>query len=745
MKLQFFLLKGLFCFLFVLITMGVKGQAPLLNPDHPIRIPETVDGRLIPRELGCWFPRGFETEKPEGYKSFIDAIGQQASFDMIAVSNRLPSYESLSPEGIKFQKDAAVYSWNKYGIRMLPDAEIRLSRKEFKKRYPNSLQEVLVLREGCQTANNNLEISTSQSNRTDHYTHNYKYNVESVRLVRVWSYQKNSSGEIIPNSIKEITSEVVFSSKRSDNTLAAITLISGETVPKNRWICTATAYSFLYPDLHSEEALAFEKEIFEAHKDLPAGGCVKDEWGFLPNYQGVPNNDEYYFSKSMAARYQKITGRDLVDDAFLMFQPQSGKKKNRIQAIDDFNKMNLERCLKFEYQLYELTKNFWGPNAFPATHPTWYCKPIAQEFKKNSLMWWRHPRDYAQTDEDAPYPCRTGTSKTNGHLWYNEYYSNKIEPYFIEHWSNLLSGGRVNIHPFCCQPNNPLRTPDNFATLPILNKGAERIRQKIRMLNFISDKPLYCPVALVFGHFGVMNWARSEYNSMLTSALPLCQQFSMAGFPTDMIPSSQINEKNLAGSPCWKLNEDGLLQYGIQPYKVIVYYAVTQSDQADFDKLTALNKNGKTKIVAPDRIPEMIRSLKKEKTPEQSPWRDRPDMSGFARLVDGTCIWAAASLLSPTGKDLKISDASLGIQAEAQGVLACRFDDNGNLTALAASELKYFSGGGLCLKISENERPDLALWKDSSGKWKGILQAKKNVIPAELLKITNDWRYLMIK
>lgn len=745
MKVMPVLGKGIFCFLFILMVLKVQGQAPLLNPDHPTRIPETVDGRLIPRELGCWFPRGYETEKPEGYKAFIDAIGEQASFDMIAVSNRLCPYESLSAEGIKFQKDAATYSWTKYGIKMLPDAEIRLSRKEFQRRYPKLLQEVLVLREGRQTAGNNLEISTSQSDRTDHYTHNYNYRVESVRLVRVWSYQKNPSGEIDSKSIRDITSEVTFSSKRSGNTVASITLISGESVPKERWICSAAAYSFLYPDLHSDEALAFEKEIFEAHKDLPAGGCVKDEWGFLPNYQGVPNNDEYYFSGTMAARYQKITGRDLVNDAFLMFQPQWGKEKNRVQAIDDFNKMNLERCLKFEYQLYELTKKIWGPNAFPATHPTWYCKPIAQEFKKNSLMWWRHPRDYAQTDEDAPYPCRTGTSKTNGHLWYNEYYSNKIEPYFIEHWSDLLSGGRVNIHPFCCQPNNPLRTDDNFATLPILDKGAERIRQKIRMLNFISDKPLYCPVALVFGHFGVMNWTRPEYNFMLTKALPLCQKFSLAGFPTDMIPSSQINEKNLAGDSCWKLNENGLLQYGIQPYKVIVYYAVTESDKADFDKLTALNKNGKTKIITPDQIPEMIQYLKKEGTPEQSPWRERPHMTGFARLVDGTCIWAAASLEEPVGKDLIINDSALGVRAKAHGVLACRFDDNGKLVALAASELEYFSGGGVDWKISGKDRPDLALWKDPSGNWKGILQAKKNDISKELQKITNDWRWLMVK
>ncbi len=768
------MMAGFMFLLFVLSQASVWGKTPLLNPEHPVRIPEMVDGRLIPRELGCWFPKGFETDQPEGYKAFIDAIGRKASFDMIAVSNRLVPYDSLSPQAVDFQRKAAVYAWEKYGIRMLPDAEIRLSRKIFKERYPNRLQEILVLREDRQTAGQNLEVSISQADRTDHYTHNYNYRIESVRLVRVWSYQKNRSGEIIPETIRDLTSEVNFSSERTERLYSTITLLPGETAHETRWICAAVSFHFLYPDLHSDEALSFEKEIFEAHKDLPAGGCVKDEWGFLPCYKGVPNGDEYYFSDPMAERYLKLTGRDLVSDFLLMYREQSNKTKERSQAIDDYNKMNLERCLEFEYQLYDLTKKFWGQNAFPATHPTWYPRPIAQEFKKNSLMWWRHPRDYAQTDEITPYPCRTGMAKTNGHLWYNEYYSDQIEPYFTEHWSDFLSGGRVNIHPFCCQPNNALRKPDNFAMLPILDQGAERVRQRIRMVSFISDRPLYCPVAVVFGHFGVMNWTRAEYNTVMTKAIPICSRFSNAGFPADLIPSSQINAVDIKGKNCWKLNKDGLLQYGIQPYKAIVFYAVTDSDRADFEKLTALNKNGKTKIIDPKQTDEIIAWLKTEQTPEQTPWKVRPSLSGFARLVDGTCLWANASETHPVGEDLLIDQsgipvqdpalclenrsslktgkpvksAAVSVRAKAKGVLACRFDRNGDLVALAASELEYFSGGGIDLKISERSgeiRPDIALWKDASGSWKGIFQARKNELPPELKKFTGDWRFLQIQ
>lgn len=768
-----------FIFLSVSSQTFVWGETPFLNPQHPARIPETVDGRLIPRELGCWFPKGFQTDQPDGYQAFIDAIGNRASFDMIAVSSRFVPYDSLSPRGVDFQRKAAVYAWEKYGIRMLPDVEIRLSRNIFKERYPDRLQEVLLLREAQQAVGQNLELSIAQTDRKDHYTHNYAYKIDSARLVRVWSYQKNQAGEIIPETIGDLTFEADFSGERTKEVYSTKTFLPGESAQEKRWVCAAVSFRFLYPDVHSDEALSFEKEIFEAHRDLPAGGCVKDEWGFLPFFDTAAKQDEYYFSDPMAERYRKQTGRDLVGDFLLMYRAQENREKDRVCAIDNYNKMNLERCLEFEYQLYDLTKQFWGPNSFPATHPTWYPLPTVQEFKKNSLMWWRCPRDFAQTDEITPYPCRTGMAKTNGHLWYNEFYSDQIEPYITEHWSDFLSGGRVNIHPFCCQPDNPLKTPENFAMLPILDHGAERIRQRIRMVNFISDRPLYSPVAVVFGHFGVMNWTRPEYNTVMQNAIPLCSRFSRAGFPADLIPSSQINAVDNKGEPCWKLNADSLLQYGIQPYKAIVYYAVTDSDRADFEQLTALNQNGRTRIVDSEQTQEIIDWLKAEQTPEQTPWNDRPGLSGFARLVDGTYLWANASQQNPAGEDILIdqtgipvqdtalcpenasfpasdqptespasSQTQVSVRAKAKGVLACRFDKNGDLTALAASELEYFSGGGIDLKITPipgELRPDVALWKEASGAWKGIFQARKNQLPPELAQMTGDWRYLQIK
>jgi len=742
------LLIGMILFL----TAGMlRAEYPMLNPEHPMRIPVRVDGKLIPRELGCWFPRAKEAQEPDDYKRFIDAVGSRTAFDMIAVSSRLTQDESNSPEAIAFQMNAARYSRDVYGMAMLPDAEIRLSRRAFQKANPERLQEILFFREQEQPAGESVEIISDYADKRDHYTHNYVYSVENVRLVKAWSYQKDENGRILPETIADATGDVTFTPDKLDGRMVAHAAFPA--ADQNRFVCAAAAFAFLYPDLYSQEALDFERDLFTRHRDVPAGGCVKDEWGFLPCHSGVPDQEEIYYSRLGAKKYAEQTGRDLIDDAFLMYRPQAGKEAERISVIDSYNKMNLETVLAYEYQLYDLTKEFWGPDAFPATHPTWYCIPDRCEFRKNSLMWWRHPRDYAQTDEQCPYPCRTGMSKTNGRLWYNEFYANDIPPYFQEHWSALLGGGRVNIHPFCCMENNPLRNDDNFGILPILDAGVERVRQRIRMLNFISDAPLYSPAAVVFGHFSVMNWARPEYNTAVFNGLDYCSEFSKQGYPADLIPSSQINAENVQGAPCWTVNSDGLLQYGNQPYQAVVFYADTDSDRADFEALKKMAETSKTALYTPENIPAAIEKLKADSTAAQTAWDRIPPMAGFARLNDGTLIWCNASPENPTGLPLTIDEEAtlndgrtkVKIEASGCGVIACRFDADGHLTALAGSEITKFCADGLSVDLTacaEGTLPDIALWKTEEGQWKGIFQSCENTLPAEWERVTGDWRYL---
>ena len=77
----------------------------------------------------------------------------------------------------------------------------------------------------------------------------------------------------------------------------------------------------------------------------------------------------------------------------------------------------------------------------------------------------------------------------------------------------------------------------------------------------------------------------------------------------------------------------------------------------------------------------------------------------------------------------------------ATGIFACRFDTERNLTALAASELKRFEGGGVTLTP---EYPvDVALRKNVDGSWSGVIQAMENRLPKGLDALPNaQWKFL---
>ena len=753
-----FLFVGLFC-----LAAFSRADCPALNPEHPDRLPARIDGRLIHRDMGCWFVRPYELLDTGGYKTTLDRFNQTTGYDLLCVSSRSTQDESVSPEAMALMRAITSYAEHT-GIGIIFDGEIRLSRKAFRQRYPDLLAERLVLTEQA-FKDATTDYSVSRSEMNDHYSHNYTYTVERARLVRAWSYRKNDSGEVLPETITDVTGLVDFNPEQPKNGgLTAHFSLDESMRPAGEgefFVTVAIGFAYLYPDLYSDEAYEFEADLFRAHRDIPFAGCIKDEWGFLPCFTGIPDADEISYSPRGAALYETLyPGRNLCDDAFLMFLPQAGKQEQRAAVIDGYNTMKLDRVVMYEEQLYRLTKEFWGDDAMVAVHPTWYFEPVRNEFRKNALSWWQVPRDFAQTDEQAPFPCRMGLSKTEGRAWYNEYYNNEIPPYLLEIWSSLLGGGRVNIHPYCCG-NNPNSVAENInGHLDILAAGAEQARQRIRILDCITSAPLDSPVALVFGHFGVMNWTRPQFNTVMSKVIPFCQCFSSAGYPADVIPSSQIQKRTLCGAPCWRVGDDGYLRYGCQPYWAIVLYAETPSDQADFEALRALARGSKTRVIAADdeAIAALIAEMTAAGLPTQTPWESRPAMSGFARLCDGTLLWANASLEEAGGSALSIdeevaisADKSVRVRAEATGLFACRFAEGSivggtkttSLQAVAGSSLKRVEIGDFVVSLDDEEAPcDWALWRDGEGAWHGIFQASENRLPKELEKLTGDWRWI---
>ena len=118
-------------------------------------------------------------------------------------------------------------------------------------------------------------------------------------------------------------------------------------------------------------------------------------------------------------------------------------------------------------------------------------------------------------------------------------------------------------------------------------------------------------------------------------------------------------------------------------------------------------------------------------------------MAGRCRLIDGTWTHVAAEK-NLNGDSIQGSFQFDGqtVEADAIGILAVRFDERGNLEALAAGGLRRFRCHEFSLELDGTA--DLALWRDADNLWHGALQGQKGSIPEPLAAITADWYRLAV-
>jgi hypothetical protein len=302
-----------------------------------------------------------------------------------------------------------------------------------------------------------------------------------------------------------------------------------------------------------------------------------------------------------------------------------------------------------------------------------------------------------------------------------------------------------------------------------------RAECRVRLLNFIAKTPADCPVAVIFGQACAMNWAGPAHGQ---AGVKLAEQLRGAGFPADLIPSSEIGGKTL------RVDEDGFLRYGPQRYAAMVFYhpefenpqtAQFLRQVADARK-TALYRigtwttdfdgrpfNGEAALPAEMSVmadeaagvasvvagltrrgiePQAALGLSKLGIEIIAQGTPAP-CQGHSRLIDGTRILMAAEK-EPTGDPIQTT-LKIGVQeveVDALGIVGVRLDDKGQLDAVAAGGLKYLRTGST--QISLPSRIDLALWHDSDGRWHGVLQDYEGDVPAALAAFTNDWLRLAV-
>jgi len=704
--------------------------------------------------IGCWFWSAEEFQ-PDGYKRFLDLHAQHSSFGLLTTSIRQP-VEVTDPKVHDQLKAAAVYARER-GMGLVLDLDVRLARQAFMDKHPNEMQEIVRLREVALTNSGEAGLTVEPLNLGDHYTYRARgYDSIAARVLRVFSYVAGAAG-IEPDSVSDITGRCNVLQADACGVRVAIPCTAADA---GRTACVLAAFTLFTPDVFAPHLIEFEKNILKQYADVPLAGACKDEWGF-PG-RGGPRTDDLYYSRGMADEYAKRRpGRTLERDLLLMAKVEKGMADGRAAAINHYMEMNWQRNGEIETTFYQSIKDVFGPGAMSATHPTWYSYFCPEEVFKNGLDWWACRRDLAQTDEATPFCVRTALAKKwYSPLWYNMYYDSSIKAYEEDIWRHVLGGGRINFHPLWPHPWEKLTTSLLAGRLLVADA-------RIRLLNYISTAPIDCPVAVIFGHPSVLNWAGQGFTDV---GAAVTNGLWAAGYYADLVPRSEIANGSL------QLAGDGSLAYGPQHYRAAVIYqpqgerpAVAEFlakaaatgrtawfrvgewtkdfDGRPFDAAAALPP-GLKPVAAADVVRQVIDHLKAAGIEPQTPCTPRgggvfpasmmPKPSGQCRLLDGTRILASGEK-EVTGDPIQQSLTIRGqtVTFDAVGVAAVRLDPAGRVEAMAGGGLRRFQAADLNIELPQPA--DLALWRDAAGQWHGVLQGWTGPVPAALRGITSDW------
>ena len=280
------------------------------------RLPENV----LPC-LGCWFWHEHDFEE-EGYKDFVDLVSQHSPYNFLTASLRVPLRELTDAKVHSQIKAAAIYAKNQ-GVSVVMDLDTRLARRAFQAKYPDELQQMLLLQEIELSGERDTETVVRSRGLNDHYTSNTTpYISLQGSLLRVYSYNCKTEG-IDPESLTDITNVCKTISESSE--AVRVRIPSGEPL-KGHKACVMVSFTHLAADVFAPHLLEFQRQILREYADAPLAGACKDEWGFPPCFDGNPAKDQYWYSKYRAEEYTKRTGgRDLLSDCLLMFKGIEGR------------------------------------------------------------------------------------------------------------------------------------------------------------------------------------------------------------------------------------------------------------------------------------------------------------------------------------------------------------------------------------------------------------------------------------
>ena len=465
------------------------------------------------------------------------------------------------------------------GRKAIIECCIRGEGESFCEAYPGEPAWLVTVREAAADAQGVLRVPHEQ---VWHYWRHAGDRGEH----RVFAlYRLKKTGEYSYSALEKLEG---FSSKAVLTDSGCILEITCPGVRDGECLAAVVGFPQPIPDLAHPALPDYFRKMARHAASLGADGLFSDEWGYsvildikTPN----PYDDKELsirhlsYSVCMEQRYAAMFGESLHDRLLDLFYEGSPDRRS---LIDRYIRLLRLICTENEEQMYAITKQELGPDAFWGVHPTWWGSRDEQnmEFFKNGMYWWDARRDYAQTDESVLLCIRTALAhRFSSKVWYNMWYSlgtRDIRTYYPESWQNLRFGGRTHYLGYEC--------PNEAVVLDLrpagLLESIEKMDRRIRLFDGVGVQP-DCRLLLLFGFEAVSNWDAvgmvppwGPVNPRLMKLLQTADEIFDQTL-CDLVPSYAVENGSLY------INGSGKAQYGNQEYDaVIALYPQDMSPEA---------------------------------------------------------------------------------------------------------------------------------------------------------------------
>ena len=715
------------------------------------------DGKTVRRlpvdvvpENAFW---GFGTRDfSDGMKAFnrmVDEGFAKSTYNCVTLTLRcnpeLGDAETMSAAKAFFAKARAA------GVKVYMDTDPRIARREFFARWPNERQGIAYVVTAAPT-NGVASFSHTFNDATDHMTGGARnsYRPVSARIAAAFAARRCADGslDLAQRRPVDVTPDIAVQERRDaggsgymDRAVATVKERADGLADDEMLVATLVA-DYYSIDVFSPHIIPFEREMMARYKELGADGGMRDEWGFIPNYN--PDRRAFWWSPHLADAYRAACGRDLLADLPLMACGPKGDAA-RSAAIGAYMKLILARNVEIEQDFYNTDKRLFGTDVYVVKHPTWYSSICPQEFFHNGLDWWQARRDWAQGDENAPiYALNAIAKKWGGPVWLNEGYTATPEQNVFRVWTYAMCGGRQVYHglysgdPKAMKKYHEMPWAESRVrrSTDLLAPGNVTAQARVRLPNLISRSQVDSPVAYVFGHERLVDWSGDGWNDHgQWKILGLMSQ----GWWCDAYPASEC------ALGTFTVDADGYLRVGQQRYMAVMLLNMSEGERRAFDA-TVKGRALKTRVFGGDEDKAAGAYLQQIGAVRQPRVKGRtkagyvyPEPDGTLHLIDGTAIRIRADWDHPRGLPIaeKLESNGAKFAVAAEGLCAVRAE-NGQLVALAAGGLTRGDGPGLALTLDQPE--DVALLK-VDGEWHGIWQTPEpdKPVPSPLAALTRHW------